>query len=99
MDAVRDAGTKTKRSGAPNRSLCGIALVTLGGTVQLSVIALNVIYAIIGVVLMYLSYRVIDRLTPEVDFPAELQKGNIAVAIFMAAIFISIAMIIGKALG
>jgi uncharacterized membrane protein YjfL (UPF0719 family) len=66
---------------------------------QLSVIALNVLYAVIGVVLMYLSYRVIDRLTPQVDFPAELQKGNVAVAIFMAAIFISIALIIGKALG
>jgi uncharacterized membrane protein YjfL (UPF0719 family) len=67
--------------------------------VQISVIALNVIYAVIGVVLMFVSYRLIDRLTPEVDFPAELQKGNIAVAIFIAAIFLSIAMIIGKALG
>ncbi|MEP6617822.1 MAG: DUF350 domain-containing protein [bacterium] len=66
---------------------------------QFSVIALNILYAVIGVVLMFVSYRVIDRLTPEVDFPAELQKGNVAVAIFIAAIFISIAMIIGKALG
>jgi putative membrane protein len=67
--------------------------------VQLSVIALNMLYAVIGVVLMFVSYRVIDRLTPEVDFPAELQKGNVAVAIFIAAIFLSIALIIGKALG
>ena len=66
---------------------------------QLSVIALNVLYAVIGVVLMYAAYRAFDRLAPEVDFPAELQKGNIAVAIFVAAIFISIALIIGKALG
>jgi len=66
---------------------------------QFSVIALNVIYAVIGVILMYASYRIIDRLTPEVDFPAELQKGNVAVAIFIAAIFLSIALIIGKALG
>jgi uncharacterized membrane protein YjfL (UPF0719 family) len=67
--------------------------------VQLSVISLNVLYAVIGVILMFLSYRAIDRLTPEVDFPAELQRGNVAVAIFIAAIFISIALIIGKALG
>ena len=66
---------------------------------QLSVISLNVLYAVIGVVLMFGAYRTIDRLTPEVDFPAELQRGNIAVAIFIAAIFISIALIIGKALG
>lgn len=68
-------------------------------TVEFSVITLNILYAIIGVVLMFVSYRIIDRLTPEVDFPVELQKGNVAVAIFIAAIFISIAMIIGKALG
>ncbi|MDB4878924.1 MAG: hypothetical protein JWL60_370 [Gemmatimonadetes bacterium] len=66
---------------------------------QLSVIALNIVYAVIGVILMFASYRLIDRLTPEVDFPAELQRGNVAVAIFIAAIFVSIALIIGKALG
>jgi uncharacterized membrane protein YjfL (UPF0719 family) len=47
---------------------------------------------------MYLSYRAIDLLTPQVDFPEELRKGNIAVAIFIAALFIAIAMIIGGAL-
>ena len=67
--------------------------------VQFSVIALNVLYAVIGVVLMYVAYRAFDKLTPEVDFPAELQKGNIAVALFVASIFLSSALIIGKALG
>jgi putative membrane protein len=62
------------------------------------IIALNFVYAILGVALMYLSYRVIDALTPEVDFPAELRKGNIAVAIVIAAIFVSIAIIVGGAL-
>lgn len=65
---------------------------------QLSIIALNFIYAILGVVLMYLSYRIIDRLTPEVDFPAELKRGNVAVAVFIGALFLAIAMIIGGAL-
>ena len=65
---------------------------------QLSIVALNFVYAALGVVLMYMSYRVIDWLTPDVDFPAELKRGNVAVAIFMAAIFISIALIIGRAL-
>jgi putative membrane protein len=62
------------------------------------IIVLNFVYAILGVVLMFLSYRVIDRLTPEVDFAQELKKGNIAVGIFIAAIFISIALIIGGSL-
>jgi uncharacterized membrane protein YjfL (UPF0719 family) len=62
------------------------------------VIALNFVYAVPGVVLMFVSYRVIDWCTPAVDFPAELKKGNIAVGIFIAAIFLAIAIIIGGAL-
>lgn len=65
---------------------------------QLSIIALNFVYAILGVIMMYASYRVIDLLTPQVDFPEELKRGNIAVAIFIAALFLSIAIIIGNAL-
>lgn len=64
----------------------------------MSIIGLNFIYAIGGVILMWLSYRVFDRLTPQVDFPEELKRGNIAVAIFIGALFVSIAMIIGGAL-
>ncbi|NBO65363.1 MAG: DUF350 domain-containing protein [Acidobacteria bacterium] len=65
---------------------------------DIKIIALNFIYAVLGVVLMYISYRVIDHLMPQVDFSDELRKGNIAVAIFVAALFISIAIIIGGAL-
>ena len=65
---------------------------------EFRVIGLNFLYAVLGVVLMFISYRVIDRLTPQVDFPEELKKGNIAVAIFLAAIFLSIAIIVAGAL-
>ena len=62
------------------------------------IILLNFIYAVLGVALMFISYRVIDCLPPQVDFPEELQKGNVAVSVFIAAIFVSIALIIGGAL-
>ena len=62
------------------------------------IILINFLYAGLGVLLMYLSYRAIDLLTPQVDFPEELKRGNVAVAIFIAALFISIALIIGGAL-
>lgn len=65
---------------------------------ELTIIGLNFLYAVLGVILMYLSYRAIDRLTPEMNFAEELRKGNLAVAIFIAAIFLSIAVIIGGAL-
>lgn len=63
-----------------------------------SIIGLNFLYAVLGVVLMYTAYRVVDRLTPEVNFAEELRKGNIAAAIFIAAIFLAIAIIIAGAL-
>ena len=63
-----------------------------------TIVAINFIYAMLGVVLMYLSYRSIDLLTPQVDFPEELKRGNVAVAIFIGALFISIAIIVGGAL-
>ena len=63
-----------------------------------TIVAINFLYAALGVVLMYLSYRVIDALMPQVDFADELKAGNLAVAIFMASLFIAIALIIGGAL-
>lgn len=63
-----------------------------------TIIALNFVYAVLGVVLMFIAYRVIDKMTPEVNFPEELRKGNVAVAIFVAAIFIAVAIVVAGAL-
>ena len=65
---------------------------------DLTIIALNFIYAVLGVVLMFIAYRLIDRMTPEVNFPEELKKGNLAVGIFVAAIFLSVAIVVSGAL-
>lgn len=65
---------------------------------DLSIVVLNFVYAGLGVVLMYASYRIIDKLTKSIDFQAELKRGNIAIAIFIGALFLSIAIIIGGAL-
>jgi uncharacterized membrane protein YjfL (UPF0719 family) len=58
----------------------------------------NFLYAGLGVLLMFVSYRVIDWLTPQMNFNEELKRGNVAVAIFIAALFVSIAMIVGQSL-
>ncbi len=63
-----------------------------------TIIGVNFLYAALGVFLMFVSYRIIDRLTPEVNFAVELQKGNVAAAIFIAAIFLGVAIIIAGAL-
>ena len=62
------------------------------------IIALNFLYAALGVLLGFMSYKLFDWLTPQMNFAEELKNGNIAVAIFVASIFISVAYIIGGAL-
>ena len=62
------------------------------------IIALNFVYAFLGVVLMFIAYKLFDFLTPQLDYPEELKKNNIAVAIFLAALFIAIGIIVGGAL-
>ena len=69
-----------------------------GAPMEWTIVGLNFLYAALGVVLMFVSYRAIDKLTPEVSFPEELRRGNVAVGIFLASIFIAIAIIIGGAL-
>ena len=66
---------------------------------QLSILLLNIVYAACGVVLMYVSFRIIDKLLHEVDLPTELQRGNVAAAIFVAGLWLSIALIVGRAIG
>jgi putative membrane protein len=65
---------------------------------QWSIVGLNILYAILGVVLMFAAYRIIDLLTPQVDFAEELKRGNVAVGLLVAAIFISVAIVVGGAL-
>lgn len=65
---------------------------------QWSIIGLNFLYAALGVAMMFVAYRLIDLLTPKVDFEEELKKGNVAVGLFIAAIFVAVAIIIGGAL-
>lgn len=63
-----------------------------------SIIGLNFLYAVLGVALMFISYKVFDKLSPKIDFEEELKKGNLAVAVFIAALFVSIALIVAGAL-
>jgi putative membrane protein len=65
---------------------------------QWQIIALNFVYAALGLVLMFVAYKVFDWLSPRINFEEELKKGNLAVAVFIASIFVTIGMVIGGAL-
>ena len=63
-----------------------------------SIVGMNFLYAGLGLVLMFIAFKVFDWLTPKVSFEEELRKGNVAVALFIASMFLAIAIIIGKSL-
>ena len=67
-----------------------VAKVALVGLAFLRLI-LGIIFAVVA---LYLASSVLGRLTKELDEWAEIGKGNIAVAIYMAGIFISVATIV-----
>jgi putative membrane protein len=66
--------------------------------VDFSIMLGNLGYAALGMLLMFAGYIIFDKLTPRVNFPDELGKGNVAVALIIAALFVSLAYIIGRSL-
>jgi uncharacterized membrane protein YjfL (UPF0719 family) len=65
---------------------------------QWTIISLNFLYAACGLVLMLVAYKVFDWVSPKIDFDEQLNQGNVAVAIFVASIFVTIGLIISGSL-
>ncbi len=62
----------------------------------------NFIYAVVGVIVGMISsivtYKLVNRST-RFDIPKELEKGNLAVGMVVAGIFIMIGLIVGLIIG
>jgi putative membrane protein len=58
----------------------------------------SVLYAVIGVVVLWLSFVVIDRLTPYKLWEEICEKKNVALAIVVAGMFIAIGQIVAAAI-
>ncbi len=57
-------------------------------------IAQLIIAIVLAVVSLYIGFALLDRLTKKIDEEKELTKGNVAVGILVASIFISIAIVV-----
>ena len=53
----------------------------------------SLVFGVIGIVLLILGYFLFDLITPKLDVPAELTKGNVSVGIVVAALLIAIAIV------
>ena len=58
----------------------------------------SVLYAIIGVVVLWVSFVVIDKLTPYRLWDEICEKKNVALAIVVAGMFIAIGQIVAAAI-
>lgn len=58
----------------------------------------SVIYSVIGIVILLITYLIIEKLTPENSWKEIVENKNMALAIVFAAFIIGIAMIISAAL-
>ena len=58
----------------------------------------SILYSVIGIILLLLSYLVIEKLTPEKSWKEIVENKNVALAIVFAAIIIGLSMIISAAL-
>ena len=70
-----------------------------GDFIQMKYVIASVLYSGIGVLVLIISYVIIDLLTPKVSIYKEIvEKQNIAVAIALGAIALGIATIIASAI-
>ena len=58
----------------------------------------SVVYSVIGIVILLITYLIIEKLTPENSWKEILENKNMALSIVFAAFIIGIAMIISAAL-
>jgi putative membrane protein len=61
---------------------------------DLRVLILSLIYAVVGMILLYLGYRLFDLLTPTDMQKKIFEEGNTAVAITVGAFIIGLALVI-----
>jgi putative membrane protein len=58
----------------------------------------SILYALVGVVVFWLSFIVIDRLTPYDLWGEIVEKKNLALAVVVAAMCLGIALIVAAAI-
>ena len=66
--------------------------------VNMKYIIASIVYSFIGIVVLFISFWIIERVTPENLWKEILDKQNKALAIVFAAFIIAIAIIISSAI-
>lgn len=65
---------------------------------EAQVLFLSLVYALVGIVLLLMAYKLFDRFTPTSMDEAIFGEKNLAAAIAVAAYMLGVAVIVGAAL-
>ncbi|AWA28951.1 DUF350 domain-containing protein [Flavobacterium magnum] len=58
----------------------------------------SVVFSVIGIIILFITYAIIEKITPENTWKEIVEKNNTAIAIVFAAFIIGISMIISAAI-
>jgi putative membrane protein len=67
-------------------------------SVGMSLLAVAV-FGLLGIALLILGFKLFEWVTPKLHVEEELAKGNVAVAIVVAAAILGVALIVVRAIG
>jgi uncharacterized membrane protein YjfL (UPF0719 family) len=70
----------------------------MADVLQLKYIIASIVYSLIGIVILVVSFFVIEKITPENTWKELVQNKNVAIAIVAAAYILAIAIIISSAI-
>lgn len=72
--------------------------MSLHDLINLKYIIASVLYSVIGILILLISYWVIEKITPENLWKEIVEKHNTALAIVCASFMIAVAIIISSAI-
>lgn len=70
----------------------------MADVLQLKYIVASIVYSLIGIIILVVSFYIIEKITPENTWKELVQNKNVAVAIVAAAYILAIAIIISSAI-
>jgi putative membrane protein len=58
----------------------------------------SILFSLVGIVILVVSFVIIEKITPENIYKKVVEQGNVAVAIVIAAFIVAMAIIISAAM-
>ena len=59
-------------------------------------LAATAAFGVAAIILVVVGYKVFDKLTPGLDFDAELRKGNVALAIVIGSFILGVCHVVAR---